>query len=161
MVLGLAGLVAVNAHPERRHANTNTELGKRGVDLSSYTMPDLSSYSKSNSIKESDFALASGDYVETATALVKEVVPGVEFRVVDDHYVSTNGIAHINFRQTVHGLDIDNADFHVNVSNSHSHLPRLSTYRFIDQGWQGLLLWKQLLHWKTSQGVSPQQARFC
>lgn len=54
-------------------------------------------------------------YIETAKALVQKVAPGSEFRVVDDHYVGSNGIAHVNLKQTVHGLDIDNADFNVNV----------------------------------------------
>lgn len=55
-------------------------------------------------------------YVDSATAVVQSTVPGVEFRVVDDHYVGTNGVAHVNFKQTVHGLDVDNSDFNVNVS---------------------------------------------
>lgn len=36
---------------------------------------------------------------------------------MDDHYVGTNGIAHFNFKQTVNGVDIDNADFNVNIRN--------------------------------------------
>ena len=35
------------------------------------------------------------DYVDTATELVKSKVPGATFRVVDDHYVGANGIAHV------------------------------------------------------------------
>ncbi|KAM0661296.1 hypothetical protein ACHAPH_002804 [Verticillium nonalfalfae] len=57
-------------------------------------------------------------YVETATELVKATVPGVTFRVVSDHYVGANGIAHVNFKQTAHGIDIDNADFNVNVDSN-------------------------------------------
>ena len=53
--------------------------------------------------------------MDAATAVVKKVLPNAEFRLVDDHYVGSNGIAHVNFKQTVHGLDIDNADFNVNV----------------------------------------------
>jgi extracellular elastinolytic metalloproteinase len=34
---------------------------------------------------------------------------------VGDHYVGTNGIAHFYFKQTVNDLDIDNADFNVNI----------------------------------------------
>lgn len=55
------------------------------------------------------------DYVDTATQLVQKTVPGATFRVVGDHYVGDNGVAHINFKQTANGLDIDNADFNVNV----------------------------------------------
>jgi extracellular elastinolytic metalloproteinase len=57
------------------------------------------------------------DYTETASDLVKATYPKAEFRMVDDHYVGTNGIAHVNFKQTVNGIDIDNADFNVNVSD--------------------------------------------
>ena len=32
-----------------------------------------------------------------------------------DHYVGTNGIAHYYFKQTANDLDIDNADFNVNI----------------------------------------------
>jgi len=52
---------------------------------------------------------------DTATELVKATVPGATFRLVGDHYVGTNGIAHFNFKQTVNNLDIDNADFNVNI----------------------------------------------
>ena len=55
------------------------------------------------------------DYVETATELVKTLVPEATFRIVDDHYVGKNGVGHVNFKQTVHGVDIDNADFSVHV----------------------------------------------
>lgn len=53
---------------------------------------------------------------ETATELVKSTVPGATFRLSDDHYVGKNGISHFYFKQTANGLDIDNADFNVNVS---------------------------------------------
>ena len=56
------------------------------------------------------------DYVSTATKLVKSTFPKSTFRVVDDHYIGTNGIGHVHFKQTAHGLDIDNSDFNVNVS---------------------------------------------
>jgi extracellular elastinolytic metalloproteinase len=66
--------------------------------------------------------LRRGDYVETAKELVTSATadlgPGSTFRLVQDHYVGTNGIGHVNFKQTVHGLDIENADFNVNVGVS-------------------------------------------
>ena len=61
--------------------------------------------------------LRRGDYVETATELVKSVAPDATFRIEQDHYVGKNGIAHVNFKQTVHGVDIDNADFNVHVGS--------------------------------------------
>lgn len=32
--------------------------------------------------------------------------------------MSSNGVAHFNFKQTVNGLDIDNADFNVNIARN-------------------------------------------
>ena len=61
--------------------------------------------------------LRRADYVKTATELVKSVAPDATFRVVEDHYVGKNGIAHISFKQTVHDVDIDNVDFNVHVSS--------------------------------------------
>ncbi|KAG8423396.1 hypothetical protein J3458_000297 [Metarhizium acridum] len=118
-ILGLTGLAAnVLAHPQRYHA-TEVSLGKRGVDLSKFRMPGSSEYTVSTQA-ESDPAISNiqkrGDYVSAATQLVKTVLPNAEFRVVDDHYVDIDGLAHVNFKQTVHGLDIDNADFNVNVN---------------------------------------------
>ncbi|KAK8919804.1 Extracellular metalloproteinase [Metarhizium anisopliae BRIP 53293] len=118
-ILGLTGLAAnVLAHPQRHHAN-EASLGKRGVDVSQFRMPGSSEYTVSTQA-ESDPAISSiqkrGDYVSSATQLVKTVLPDAEFRVVDDHYVDTDGLAHVNFKQTVHGIDIDNADFNVNVN---------------------------------------------
>lgn len=60
--------------------------------------------------------LKRGDYVETATELVRSIAPNATFRLVDDHYVGTNGVGHVQFKQTANGLDVDNADFNVNVS---------------------------------------------
>lgn len=54
-------------------------------------------------------------YVETATELVKQIIPDAEFRLKKDHYVGTNGIAHVYFRQTVNGIDVGNANFNVNI----------------------------------------------
>ena len=61
--------------------------------------------------------LKRANYVDTATELVKSLAPEATFRVADDHYVGKNGIGHVNFKQTVHGLDIDNADFNVHVGH--------------------------------------------
>lgn len=122
LLLGLTGLVAVSAHPQRRQPNNGASaLSKRGVDLSEYPMPGLGSYTKTANVKTVEKRISSSGYVETATKLVKEKFPDLEFRVIDDAYVGTNGIGHVNFKQTVHGLDVDNGDFHVNVGWHHSH----------------------------------------
>lgn len=119
-LLALTGLAAnVQAHPARRMAH-NHELSKRGVDIDSYLIPELSEYKNNKVTQESDkimrIASSASSYVESATQLVKTIAPDAEFRVVDDHYVGSNGVAHVNFKQTAHGLDIDNGDFNVNVS---------------------------------------------
>jgi extracellular elastinolytic metalloproteinase len=49
---------------------------------------------------------------------VKKAAPGAEYRIVSDHYIGKNGITHVHFKQTAFGLDIDNADFNVNVSTT-------------------------------------------
>lgn len=119
LLLGLTGLAAnVQAHPQRREPN-ESPLSKRGVDVAKFRLADMSSYSAS-AVTEADASVMSivkrGDYVSAATDLVKTAAPSAEFRVVDDHYVSSDGVAHVNFKQTIHGIDVDNADFNVNVS---------------------------------------------
>ena len=60
-------------------------------------------------------APASTDPIEAATNHLRSVHPEAEFRRVNDNHVSSNGIAHVYFKQTLNGLDIDDADFNVNV----------------------------------------------
>lgn len=82
-------------------------------------MADRSSYMNSDDMKLKQPGIASlsgGNYVDTATEVVKRMMPGMTFRMVDDHYVGESGISHVYFRQTMHGMDIDNSDFNVNVS---------------------------------------------
>lgn len=118
-LLGLAGLAAnVQAHSEETASTFS--LGKRGaIDLERFRLPQLSEYTDANTAETSEAvrSLAKREtYVESAEELVRLTAPNAEFRLVEDHYVGKNGIAHVNFRQTVHGIDIDNADFNVNVS---------------------------------------------
>ncbi|PVI04691.1 extracellular metallo proteinase MEP [Periconia macrospinosa] len=42
-------------------------------------------------------------------------MPDATFRLIDDHYVGTNGITHFYFRQTANDVDVQNADFNVNI----------------------------------------------
>ncbi|RFU81079.1 fungalysin metallopeptidase [Trichoderma arundinaceum] len=118
ILLGLTGLAAnVNAHPTRQ-PETASGLTKRGVDISKYQMPTLSDYTPSTHVEEEASLQAIGlkrNYVDTATRAVKRAAPRAQFRVVDDHYVDVDGIGHVHFKQTVHGIDIDNADFKVNI----------------------------------------------
>ncbi|EEP78692.1 extracellular elastinolytic metalloproteinase [Uncinocarpus reesii 1704] len=106
------------AHPG--HQSTSI-LSRRGaVDLDAYRVSAKAEYSNVNDVAENPPAvslMSSGSYVDIATELVKTTLPGVTFRVVNDHYVGTNGVAHVHFRQTIHGVDVDNADFNVNVKD--------------------------------------------
>lgn len=93
-------------------------LQGRAVDFNAFRLNTVTEYK--NSTETVDTLVARSfekrdTYLETATAFLKKISPDVQFRVADDHYVGNNGIAHVNFKQTVHGLDIDNADFNVNV----------------------------------------------
>jgi extracellular elastinolytic metalloproteinase len=104
-----------SAHPAR---TAKPGVRRRTVDLNAYRIhqaPEYHNEEATNAKRSELLVFKRESYVETATALVKSVVPDATFRVVGDHYVGTNGIAHVNFKQTAHGLDIDNADFNVNV----------------------------------------------
>lgn len=129
ILLGLTGLAAnVNAHPTKQSENGNS-LAKRGIDISKYHLPSLSQYTPSSNIEQeaSLQALAyKRNYVDTATRAVKKVAPKAQFRVADDHYIDVDGIGHVHFKQTVHGIDIDNADFKVNVSDIQNELLSLT-----------------------------------
>ncbi|DAA78959.1 TPA_exp: putative extracellular metalloproteinase 3 (Fungalysin MEP3) [Trichophyton benhamiae CBS 112371] len=116
----LAGLLAlpmnVLAHPAEQHASN--VLSRRGVDIESFRLPLKAKYMDSDATAQKIQAMSfskDDDYVSTATKLVKSTFPKSTFRVVDDHYIGTNGIGHVHFKQTAHGLDIDNSDFNVNI----------------------------------------------
>ncbi|KAG6353737.1 hypothetical protein INS49_005446 [Diaporthe citri] len=55
------------------------------------------------------------NYVQVATSQVREVVPNASFRVVDDYYVGTNNVGHVHFQQVIDGIDVDTADFKINI----------------------------------------------
>lgn len=116
LLLGLLGAsLPAHAHPTQPY---KAGLRRRTVDLNTYRLKETAQYSNkaATSSNKAVRLLKRESYVDTATELVKSVAPGLTFRLVDDHYVGKNGIAHVNFKQTAHGLDIDNADFNVNVS---------------------------------------------
>lgn len=113
VLLGLLG--AASAHPAR---GPKPGLRRRAVDLNAYRITQSPEYHNEAASAKLNLAAVKRDtYLETATALVKSVAPDATFRVVEDHYVGTNGIAHVNFKQTAHGMDIDNADFNVNIAS--------------------------------------------
>ncbi|KMP09548.1 extracellular elastinolytic metalloproteinase [Coccidioides immitis RMSCC 2394] len=106
------------------HPNPNPQmhtLSRRGaVDLDAFRLGQNAEYSNTASVASNPPALSirsTQSYVDVAKDLVKTTLPDATFRVVDDHYVGTNGVAHVHLRQTVHGIDVDNADFNVNVKD--------------------------------------------
>jgi extracellular elastinolytic metalloproteinase len=104
------------AHPAL--VSSRRDLNGRAVNFDNFRLGTKADYSNAGATTKSTLVASlnkRGTYLETAEALVKKVAPGSEFRVVDDHYVGSNGVAHVNFKQVLHGLDIDNADFNVNV----------------------------------------------
>jgi extracellular elastinolytic metalloproteinase len=121
LLLGLLGAANINGHPTDH--KTKSGLRRRTVDLNAYRLKATAKYSSAADTVNNPTTqiIKRESYVDTAVELVKSVVPGAEFRVVEDHYVGTNGIAHVHFKQTVHGLDIDNADFNVNVCDFFSY----------------------------------------
>ncbi|OTB09393.1 hypothetical protein M426DRAFT_18039 [Hypoxylon sp. CI-4A] len=116
LLLGLLGAsLPAHGHPTQPG---KAGLRRRTVDLNSYRLKETAEYSN-KAVTSSNRAvrlLKRESYVDTATELVKKIAPDATFRVVDDHYIGQNGIAHVNFKQTAHGLDIDNADFNVNIA---------------------------------------------
>lgn len=92
--------------PQQRSEYINATVVESG------DLPDPSS--------NSSIAARQGGYVAAAAALVRATHPNAEFRQVDDNYVSSSGVGHVYFKQTVFGFDIDDADFNVNVCSRHS-----------------------------------------
>lgn len=88
------------------------------LDRHPYRLKEAAAYNNAASVAADHKLklLKRGDYIETATELVRSIAPNATFRLVDDHYVGTNGVGHVHFRQTANDLDVDNANFDVNVS---------------------------------------------
>ncbi|WEW61511.1 Extracellular metalloproteinase 10 [Emydomyces testavorans] len=114
-----AGLLSLPFHAFAHPHQPATGVVPRRLDVNAYRLAEKSKYENTDAVSKNSAiaSLSGGSYVDVATEAVKKSMPGATFRVVDDHYVGQNGIAHVRFRQTLHGLDIDNADFNVNVDN--------------------------------------------
>lgn len=108
----LATLKPASAHPHR----VNT-LSRRGVDLDSYRFKLPTTYKNATAViadPNIPTLTKRATAQDTATELVKKIAPGTEFRLVES-YTGDNGISHFFFKQTAHGIDIDNGDFNVNI----------------------------------------------
>lgn len=112
----LAVFLAIGAVTASAHSAGS--LGR--LDVRKYAMPNVANYapnySKDKTKRHTNLHRGASP-VDIAQAFVKKSAPGASFRVSEDHYTSTSGIAHVNLKQTLHGLDIDNADFKVNVGD--------------------------------------------
>jgi len=112
---GLVGLLAtrVFGHPTAApHA-----VSRRGIDLEAFRLKTESLYSDVKKTEDLNLppSFDTLSYTDTAKLVVEELFPKADFRLVPDHYIGNDGIGHVIFKQQVHGIDIDNADFNVNV----------------------------------------------
>ena len=117
LLLGTLAALSVpyaSAHPSARK---QWGLAKRTVDLDAFRLKVASDYVNATAVVEDPPVVLSkrASAQDIATELVKKTVPGAKFRLVES-YTGSNGITHVYFRQTANDLDIDNADFNVNVS---------------------------------------------
>ena len=109
------------AHPLHADAKIRRySLQRRTVDVNRFRLQTNTTYVNSTEVDSGSGITKrqTADYIQAATDAVKEAAPDATFRLVEDHYIGTNGVAHVNFKQTVNDLDIDNADFNVNVSSA-------------------------------------------
>lgn len=118
-LLYLAGLTSLAvAYPARE---PTADIVKRFDLLKSYRLENLAEYttltqaSRQVSSKRRDVKDVVAEYVQIATLKLQEILPGATFRLVNDHYIGRNGVAHVYFQQTIDGVDVDNANFNVNV----------------------------------------------
>jgi hypothetical protein len=117
LIATLASVAAMGAyaHP---HTRGSASLSKRAIDLDKFRMVVKTEYKNATAV-DADPTIptlrARATPEETANELVAAQAPDAEFRLSGDHYTSKNGVTHLYFKQTANGLDIDNADFNVNV----------------------------------------------
>lgn len=115
----LGSLLALSIPYTRAHPSTRKQgdIAKRTIDLDAFRLKVSSDYVNATAVIE-DPPLAlnrRASALDIATELVKETLPGANFRLVET-YTGNNKVTHVYFRQTANDIDIDNADFNVNVS---------------------------------------------
>lgn len=120
LLASLASLSAISVygHPHASWQGRST-LTRRAVDLDSYRMKHAAAYKNVAEVVADpniNTLAKRASAEDVATDLVKATIPDATFRLVKDSYVGDNGVAHFYFKQTANGLDIDTADFNVNVS---------------------------------------------
>ena len=95
-------------------------MARHSVDLSPYRLPSRAEYVNAAEIAKQAPLLSFSmfeSYLQMSKQVVQMISPNATFRLINDHYVGDNGVSHVNFRQTIDGIDVDNADFNVNVSS--------------------------------------------
>ncbi|GAO13523.1 hypothetical protein UVI_02016010 [Ustilaginoidea virens] len=115
LLVGL-GVLAANARAHPHTGLADLARSSRKTSLGRFRMPESGVYVPAAKVQADEpvMSIATGaSYVATAEELLKSKAPGAEYRVVNDHYVGSDGIAHVYFKQTLHGLDIDNADANI------------------------------------------------
>ncbi|KAJ4366859.1 hypothetical protein N0V83_007387 [Neocucurbitaria cava] len=109
-----AAIKSASAHPRPG----SHMLSRRAIDLDSFRVKVAAVYKNATEV-EADPSIPSvarrASAQDVATELVQSTAPDATFRLVDDHYVGANGVAHFYFKQTANSLDIDTADFNVNI----------------------------------------------
>lgn len=132
-LISQAGVVALLATQVFGHPSPSASQGnirRRAVDLSAFRLKTEAEYSDAaKTLKSSILSdLDNLSYTQIATLFVQKSFPEAEFRLVPDYYIGKDGIGHVIFKQTVRGLDIDNADFNVNVGYNIFQLAIPTTY---------------------------------
>lgn len=117
-VAALSGLILTSfAHPH--HASSSNGIEARqvaGNRFEQFRPVQRSTYVPEGEVSIARVPSAGGDYVEVATAHLRSIHPEAEFRQVGDNHVSSSGVGHVYFKQTLNGIDIDDADFNVCIS---------------------------------------------
>ncbi|CBX91299.1 hypothetical protein IAQ61_010661 [Plenodomus lingam] len=116
LLASLASLPAVNVYAHPTHNSRG--LTRRAVDLDAFRPKVPTSYTNATAVQadpEIPTLARRADPEQVASELVAKILPDAQFRLVSDHYVGTNGVAHFYYKQTVHGLDVDSGDFNVNI----------------------------------------------
>lgn len=112
----------VFAHPHAAPAAEGSALHKRAVTIDAFKNKLGAAPAKyvTNEVivegkpKTPTRRAAAAD-ADVAADQVKKLYPSAQFRQVSS-YSSRNGVTHVYFKQTANGIDIDTADFNVNVS---------------------------------------------
>lgn len=85
----------------------------------------LDDYYPSDQLPETKLEYENGaDYVETAHNFVSAMYPKIEFEMVPDNYIGTNGVGHVHFKEVVLGEKSKLSHLTVNVSSGPSSLKR-------------------------------------